>query len=164
MMTEHDVHSKQRIDAAGLGTTYLVRGEETGGRFALLEHDLPPRSLAAPLHTHTHEDEFSYVVAGRVGVQVGEEVRIAGPGELVAKPRGIPHAFWNAGDEEARVVELVSPAGFEHYFEELPALLPPNLPEPDLAGLGALAARYGLAMDPDSIGPLVAEHGLRLGP
>ena len=80
---------------------------------------IPPRSLAAPVHTHTHEDEYSFVLSGRMGVQIGDEVGEAGPGELVAKTRGIPHAFWNSGDEPARLLELISPAGFETYFEEL---------------------------------------------
>src|SRR5204862_176929 len=83
------------------------------------------RALAAPLHRHRNEDEYSYVLEGRVGVQLGEETLEAGPGELVFKPRGQWHAFWNAGDEPARLLEVISPAGFEHYFEEIAALLPP---------------------------------------
>ena len=159
-MDEQAVHAN-RVEFEGLGTTFLVRGEDTDGRFALLEHDLPPRLLAAPMHTHEHEDEYSYVTAGRIGVQIGDEVRIAGPGELVVKPRGIAHAFWNAGDEEARLVELVSPAGFERYFEEIAPLLPPARTEPDFPALVEAMGRYGLTMDLDSIGRLVAEHGLR---
>jgi quercetin dioxygenase-like cupin family protein len=108
-----------RADFPRLGTCYLLRGDATGGRFALIEHEIPPHALAAPTHTHQHEDEYSFVLAGRVGVQIGDEEAVAGPGELVVKPRGIPHAFWNAGDEPARLLELISPAGFERYFEEM---------------------------------------------
>ena len=68
------------------------------------------------MHTHRNEDEYSYVLEGRLGVQLGDEVLEAGPGELVFKPRGVPHAFWNAGDEPLRLLELISPAGFENYF------------------------------------------------
>ena len=82
------------------------------------------------MHMHEREDEYSFVLEGRVGVQIGDEVAEAGPGELVAKPRGIPHSFWNAGDEPARLLELISPAGFERYFEEL---------APHLAGARAAA-------------------------
>ena len=74
----------------GLGVRFLVDGEQTGGRFALVEHPLQPRALGAPLHTHESEDEISYVVEGEVGVQVGERVQVAGPGAVVFKPRGIP--------------------------------------------------------------------------
>jgi len=161
MIAEQDVHSNSRIDFQGLGTRYLVRAGDTDGRFALLEHDLPPRTLGAPLHTHVHEDEYSFVTAGRLGVQLGDDVRVATVGELVVKPRGIPHAFWNAGDEHLRFVELISPGGFEQYFADLAPLLPPNRQEPDFAGLAAVQARYALSMDMESLGALIAEHGLR---
>src|SRR5215211_3662529 len=114
---------------------------------------------AARMHVHEREDEYSYVLAGRLGVRIGDEVLEAGPGELVLKPRGIPHAFWNPGDEEARVLEIVSPAGFEQYFADLAPVLAAE-GEPDFAALGAIQARYGLSMDMESIGPLTAEHGL----
>jgi quercetin dioxygenase-like cupin family protein len=51
------------------------------------------------------------VLEGEIGVQIGEEVRVACPGDLVFKPRGVPHAFWNAGDTPARALEIISPAG-----------------------------------------------------
>jgi quercetin dioxygenase-like cupin family protein len=143
----------------GLGTRHVIRSGDTDGRFALIEHDIPPRTLAAPMHTHQHEDEYSWVLSGRVGIQIGDETLDAGPGELVFKPRGIPHAFWNAGDEEARLLELISPGGFESYFKELAPLLEPGKPR-DFEALGAVQARYGLSMDPESVEPLMKEHGL----
>jgi mannose-6-phosphate isomerase-like protein (cupin superfamily) len=149
-----------RADFPSLGTRYLLRGDATDGRFALIEHEIPPRSLAAPTHTHTNEDEYSFVLSGRVGVQVGDDVTEAGPGDFVAKPRGVPHAFWNAGEEPARLLELISPAGFERYFEELAPHLQAAGP-PDLDALGAIRERYSLTMDMDSIGSLVERHGLR---
>ena len=160
MMTEHTVHPN-RVDLGGFGTTYLVRSADTDGRFALVEHDLAPRTLGSPVHTHEHEDEYSYVTAGRLGVLVGDRELVAGPGELVAKPRGVPHAFWNAGDEVVRFVELISPGGFEAYFTDLAAFLPPRSPQPDVEGIMATAGRYGLAMDAASIPRLSERHGLR---
>jgi mannose-6-phosphate isomerase-like protein (cupin superfamily) len=149
----------ERADLPGLGTRYVIRGEDTGGRFALLEHTIPPRTLAAPTHVHQHEDEYSFVLSGRLGAHVGDAELDAGPGELVAKPRGVPHAFWNAGDEETRLLELISPAGFERYFGELVPLLAGT--EPDFGALGELQRRYGLHMDFASIEPLMHRHGLR---
>jgi mannose-6-phosphate isomerase-like protein (cupin superfamily) len=137
-----------------------VRFMATGEGFALVEHPLPPRALAAPMHRHEHEDEHSYVLEGRVGVQVGDEVAIAGPGDLVTKPRRIWHTFWNAGDQPARLLEIISPAGFERYFVELEPLLPPRRPAPDRQAISALQARYGLAVDLASVDRLEAEHGL----
>jgi mannose-6-phosphate isomerase-like protein (cupin superfamily) len=132
---------------------------ETGG-FSLVEHPIAPRMLAAPVHTHEHEDEYSYVLEGEVGFEIGDEVITAGPGRLVSKPRGIPHAFWNAGDRPARVLELIAPAGFERYFAELAPLLPPAAPAPDIEAIMALQARYGMTMDRSSIERLSREHGL----
>ena len=149
-----------RADFPRLGTRYLIRGEATDGRFALVEHEIPPRALAAPTHLHQHEDEYSFVLEGRVGVQIGEEETVAGPGELVVKPRGIPHAFWNAGDEPARLLELVSPAGFERYFEEMAPHLAGGGP-PDPEQVGPIQAKYGLTMDRESIGTLSERHGLK---
>jgi quercetin dioxygenase-like cupin family protein len=145
----------------GLGARFMVGGEESGGGFSMVEHPIDPRTLAAPLHRHSNEDEYSYVLEGRVGVQVGDDTLEAGPGDLVVKPRGQWHAFWNPGDEPARLLEIISPAGFERYFAEIAPLLPPNREEPDFEALGAVRARYDLEMDLESMGRLIAEHGLR---
>ena len=144
----------------GMGARFMIDGETAGGGFSLVEHPIDPRSLAAPLHRHANEDEYSYVLEGRVGVQLGDDVLEAGPGDLVFKPRGQWHAFWNPGDEPARLLEIISPAGFERYFAEIAPLLPPNREEPDYEALGAVQARYELEMDFESIERLTREHGL----
>src|SRR3954462_2731415 len=99
----------RRADFANLGNRFMIDAAQTDGRFALIEHTIAPRALAAPMHVHENEDEYSFVLEGRMGAQVGDEVVEAGPGELVVKPRGIAHAFWNPGDEPTRVLELISP-------------------------------------------------------
>jgi mannose-6-phosphate isomerase-like protein (cupin superfamily) len=151
----------ERVDLGGLGVRFMIGSAAAGGGFSLVEHPIAPRALAAPLHRHANEDEYSYVLEGRVGVQLGDETLEAGPGELVFKPRGQWHAFWNPGDEPARLLEIISPGGFERYFAEIAPLIPPSRDEPDLAKLGEIMARYGLEMDLDSIGPLMERHGLR---
>jgi quercetin dioxygenase-like cupin family protein len=153
----------ESVDLGGLGVRFMIDSDTAGGGFSLVEHPIAPRALAAPLHRHANEDEYSYVLEGRVGVQLGDDTLEAGPGELVFKPRNQWHAFWNAGDEPARLLEIISPGGFEKYFEEIAPLLPPVRDEPDFAALAEVQARYGLEMDPDSIGPLVEKHGLRFG-
>src|SRR3954454_23790999 len=102
-----------------LGTRYLAEGEG----FALLEHTLTPRTLGSPLHRHTSEDEYSYVLEGRLGAQLGDEAVEAGPGELGQKPRGQQHASWSAGHEPLRFLEIISPGAFAHYFRELAPVL-----------------------------------------
>jgi quercetin dioxygenase-like cupin family protein len=153
----------RQVRFQGLGTRYVVSAEQTGGAFALVEHDLAPRALGAPMHAHEREEEISHVTAGRLGVQIGDEVLEAGPGDTVVKPRGIAHAFWNPGDEPVRFLELITPPGFEHYFAELEPILAVPGP-PDFAALGAVMARYGLTMDMDSMPRLIAEHGLDAPP
>jgi quercetin dioxygenase-like cupin family protein len=144
-----------------LGIRFMIGGEQTDGQFALVEHPIGPRALAAPMHTHEHEDEYTYVLEGKVGVQIGEEVLFALAGDLVFKPRGVPHAFWNPADEPARALEIISPAGFERYFAELAPLFPPANEGPlDEEAVGAVRDKYGLEMDMGSIPVLAEREGL----
>src|SRR5690349_11346343 len=136
-----------------IGVRFMVDGEEAGGGFSLVEHPMPARALAAPLHRHTRVDEYSYVLEGRVGALLGDEVLIGKPGDLIFKPRNQWHTFWNAGDEPARILEIISPAGFERFFDELVDL--GGVTEVEPQRLGELCTRYALDMDPDSIPGLV---------
>jgi mannose-6-phosphate isomerase-like protein (cupin superfamily) len=142
-----------------IGVRFLIDGDESGGGFSLVEHPMSARALAAPLHRHTREDEYSYVIEGQVGALLGDDVVIGGPGDLIFKPRNQWHTFWNAGDEPARLLEIISPAGFEQFFAELVALGGVAQAEPQT--LAALSDRYGLELDPDSIPDLLERFGLR---
>jgi hypothetical protein len=84
-------------------------------------------------------------------------------GDLLFKPRGQWHTFWNAGDEPARILELISPAGFERYFEQMVELLGQSAGALDPSELGAIAAEHGLEVDRESIPRLTAQYGLRWG-
>jgi quercetin dioxygenase-like cupin family protein len=142
-----------------IGVRFMIGGAESGGGFSLVEHPMSAHALAAPLHRHTREDEYSYVVEGRVGALLGDEVVFGAPGDLIFKPRNQWHTFWNAGDEPARLLEIISPAGFEKFFAELIELGGVTQVAPEL--LGALCERYGLEMDPQSIPGLVQRFSLR---
>ena len=139
-----------------LGTRRMLDGSLTGGTFGLVEHDLPSGQLGSPVHTHEREDEYSYVLSGRLTAQIGDDVIEAGPGELVVKPRGIPHAFWNAGDEPVRFLELISPAGFEQYFFEFAG--PFN--SQDAEAMGEVRERYRLDLRMETIPDLLERHQL----
>lgn len=130
--------------------------------FTLVEHPMAPGILGSPMHTHRREDELSYVVYGTVQAQVGDRVITAGPQEIIWKPRGVPHAFWNPGPERALILELIVPGGFERYFRELVALARASNGPPDRAKLGDIQARYGLEMDASSIRPLVERYHVRM--
>jgi mannose-6-phosphate isomerase-like protein (cupin superfamily) len=150
------------VDLRSVGVRFMIWGAESGGTFSLVEHPIPPRTLVAPLHLHEREDEYSYVLEGRMGAQLGEDVVFAEAGDLVFKPRNQWHTFWNAGDTPCRILEIISPAGFEHFFNELgermaaaQAVSVAQVPD-----LGALGARYGHYFQPESIARICAEQGL----
>ena len=147
----------------GFGIRWMIPGADSDGRFSVVEHPLKPRALAAPLHRHSREDEFSFILEGKVGALLGEDVVYGGPGDLIWKPRGQWHTFWNAGDVDARLLELISPAGFEKYFEELADVAAETGGKPQPARIGPLAARYGLELDPSTIEPLCARFGCVFG-
>jgi mannose-6-phosphate isomerase-like protein (cupin superfamily) len=144
-----------------IGVRFMLDGGTTGGGFSLVEHPMSARALAAPLHRHLREDEYSYVLEGRMGALLGDDVLEAGPGDLVLKPRGEWHTFWNAGDTPCRILEIIAPAGFECFFEELVALGGALQAEPP--ALAELCERHALEMDPASMPGLLKRFGLRLG-
>ncbi|HET6683129.1 MAG TPA: cupin domain-containing protein [Gaiella sp.] len=144
-----------------IGVRFVIDGAEAGERFSLVEHPMSPRALAAPLHLHTREDEYSFVLEGRMGALLGDEVVEAGPGDLVFKPRNQWHTFWNAGDEPCRILEIISPAGFEHFFQELSDLGGAIEADPEV--VAQLSRRYGLELRPETVPGLLERFGLELG-
>jgi quercetin dioxygenase-like cupin family protein len=141
-----------------IGVRFMIDGDEAGERFSLVEHPMSARALAAPLHRHNREDEYTYVLEGSVGALLGDEVVIGKPGDLIFKPRGQWHTFWNAGNETARILEIISPAGFEHFFAELVDL--GGVGEADPQALVELCSRYEFELDPDSVPGLVERFGV----
>ena len=142
-----------------IGVRFMIDGTEAGEQFSLVEHPLGPRALAAPLHRHNREDEYSFILEGRMGVLLGDEVLEAGPGDLVFKPRQQWHTFWNAGQEPCRILEIISPAGFERFFRELVDLGGVASADPQV--VSALCARYELEMRPDTVPELIERFGVR---
>ena len=144
-----------------IGVRFMIDGVDAAERFSLVEHPLSPRALAAPVHRHTREDEYSYVLEGRLGALLGDDVVEAGPGDLVYKPRNQWHTFWNAGDEPCRILEIISPAGFERFFRELSDM--GGVIEAGEDAVAELSARYGLEMQPDTVPGLIERFGLQIG-
>jgi mannose-6-phosphate isomerase-like protein (cupin superfamily) len=144
-----------------IGVRFMIDGAETDGGFSLVEHPMSPRALAAPLHVHEREDEYTYVLEGKVGALLGDEVLVAEPGDLVFKPRGQWHTFWNAGDEPARILEIIAPAGFEKFFEELSDMGGAINADPD--ELTALGEKYGHYFKLDSVPELLERFDLVVG-
>jgi mannose-6-phosphate isomerase-like protein (cupin superfamily) len=144
-----------------IGVRFMIDGGDTDQRFSLVEHPMSPRALAAPLHRHSREDEYSFVLEGRMGALLGDDVVEAGPGDLVFKPRNQWHTFWNAGDEPCRILEIISPAGFEDFFRELDRM--GGALNADRDEVAQLNARYGLEMQPETVPDLLQRFGLEIG-
>lgn len=146
----------------GFGVVFKLFGTDTGEQFAVVEHPLAPGTLAAPPHVHHKEDEASYVLEGEIMAQVGDRVIQASVGTLIFKPKGIPHTFWNQSSAPARILEIISPAGFEQYFEELAELVAPGGP-PDIPRLMTLAQKYDLELDMSQVMELSQKYHVSLG-
>jgi mannose-6-phosphate isomerase-like protein (cupin superfamily) len=142
------------FDFGGLGVHWKIDGPYSGGRFAVVHHPIAPRALAAPLHYHHNEDEYTYVLEGELGALLGDEVLTAGPGTWVFKPRRQWHTFWNAGDKPCHIIEVISPAGFEDYFREVAAAWG------DLGRFREINRKYSLDMDFDSVPVLCKRFGV----
>ncbi len=135
---------------------FMASGMESGGGFSLVEHLMPPHTLAAPLHRHSREDEYSFILEGKVGAIFGGEEIFGTAGHLIFKPRGEWHTFWNAGDVPARILEIISPGGFEEAFREMHDLGEALDPET----MAEIASRYGVEVDFEHTAPIVERHGL----
>jgi quercetin dioxygenase-like cupin family protein len=142
-----------------IGVQFKLWGADTGGALAIVEHPLPVGALVAP-HRHTREEEYSIVTEGEIGFRSGDREVVLGPGGYIVKPRGELHAQWNAGGEPARMIEIISPAGFEHFFREVAEILAAG---PAAAGQGDdLIERYGLEFEePEWLPDLIARYHLK---
>jgi quercetin dioxygenase-like cupin family protein len=144
------------VQIGGLGVIFRLRGQATGGRFSLVEHPIAPGTMVPP-HTHSREDEYSYVLEGEVGLRIGEQEFLATAGDIISKPRGVSHAFWNAGPLPARLLEIIAPAGFESFFEEMAHVLnaggPPNEEQMD-----SIAEKYGQTYQMEQIPELMTKY------
>jgi quercetin dioxygenase-like cupin family protein len=141
----------EQIALPGFGAVLKLTGAANGGEVAIVEHPFAVGTITAP-HRHTREDEHSIVVAGEIGFRSDDSEVVLGPGGYITKPRGQLHAMWNAGTTPGRIIEVITPGGFENYFRDLGELLAGS----SATGLGPLretpefadlAAKYGLTYE-----------------
>ncbi|HYY80138.1 MAG TPA: cupin domain-containing protein [Actinomycetes bacterium] len=116
---------------------------DTGGLLSAYELMLDPWESGPVLHLHTATDEALYVLAGSVEAQLGEERVTAGAGGFVWMPRGIAHAFANAGPDPLVVLALAVPGGLEELLAEQVWYLSSVPDDPDPKVLDEIADRYG---------------------
>jgi quercetin dioxygenase-like cupin family protein len=156
----------------GFGAVFKLYSRDNNGEVAIVEHPFAVGTITAP-HRHTREDEHSIVLEGQIGFRSDAEEVVLGPGGYITKPRGQMHAMWNAGAVPGRIVEVITPGGFENYFRELGELLTSRTHEPgalvepapgpshESAQFTELAAKYGLTYGrPDWLDDVVARYGL----
>ena len=112
-----------------LGNPWMIkaRAEDTGGSIAVMEGTFRPGS-GAPAHVHRQHEETFYVLEGEFAFQLGTQTVKATAGTFVFVPRDVPHAFENVGNQPGRIVGIMTPGGYEKFFEEL-AQLPPGPPD-----------------------------------
>jgi quercetin dioxygenase-like cupin family protein len=144
--------------APGVGVVFKIDGEDTEGALSIVEHPFAVGALVPP-HIHTREDEFSIVLDGEIGFRSEDQEVVLGAGGYIIKPRGQVHAMWNAGRSPARMIEVISPAGFEGFFRGLVEMT--DLGRPDPADVAALGDRYGLPFaQPDWLPDVIERYGL----
>lgn len=145
-------------DLGSIGVDFKLWGHDTGGVLSVVEHPFPVGALVPP-HLHTLEDEYSIVTEGEIGFRSGDREVVLGAGGYITKPRGEMHTMWNAGEVPARMIEIISPAGFELFFRDLSAILAAGPPAD--GEIPALAEGYGLQFgQPDWLPDLISRFGL----
>jgi len=141
-----------------IGVAFKLWGADTGGALSVVEHPFPVGALVPP-HLHTREDEYSIVTEGEIGFRSGDRETVLGAGGYITKPRGELHTMWNAGAVPARMIEIISPSGFEHCFREIADMLADGPPPED--AMAALAAKYGLEFGrPAWLPDIIARYNL----
>jgi mannose-6-phosphate isomerase-like protein (cupin superfamily) len=145
-----------------IGVAFKLWGKNTNGDVSIVEHPFPVGALVPP-HLHTREDEYSIVTQGEIGFRSGDREIVLGAGGYITKPRGEMHTMWNAGKVPAHMIEVISPAGFENFFQELSDLLAAG--PPPLEVLAELGSNYGLQFgNPDWLPDVIKRYGLTLLP
>ncbi|HEY8676126.1 MAG TPA: cupin domain-containing protein [Candidatus Dormibacteraeota bacterium] len=148
--------------APGIGVVFKLSGEDTGGALSVVEHPFEIGALVPP-HLHTREDEYSIVLEGEIGFRSGDREVVLGSGGYITKPRNEMHAMWNAGSTRARMIEIISPAGFERFFAELANVVEAGAFT--MEAMADLAAGYGLSFgNPEWLPDVVARYGLTVPP
>jgi mannose-6-phosphate isomerase-like protein (cupin superfamily) len=151
----------EKIWLGGIGVDFKISGGQSGGAVAVVEHPIEAGRLVPP-HVHHGEDEYSYIVTGRIGARIGDEIIEAGPGDYVLKPRDVPHTFWNPGPQPARLIEIIAPAGFERFFVKLGELFSTCPAQEFASRRAALGANYHLEFVDEWTEQLKQAYGLKL--
>jgi quercetin dioxygenase-like cupin family protein len=147
-----------------LDIVHKITADRSGGSLTVEEWGLPPGMMIPP-HTHTREDECNFVLKGELTCDVGGQIVVASAGSYVLKPRNVPHALCNTGAESVWVMEILTPGGFEGYFDEYEKIVSKLASgEIDEEGhrraRGELGVRYGVIWHDERISEARARFGI----
>jgi quercetin dioxygenase-like cupin family protein len=107
----------------------LLRSEESDGQVAIVDLSGGGRP---PLHRHDFDEAF-YILEGELTFQLGEDIFTRSAGELAFAPRGVAHTYANLSGAPARALLVITPAGFERYFDRIAARISGSEPPPEAA-------------------------------
>jgi quercetin dioxygenase-like cupin family protein len=136
--------TQQPLDILGQEVLVKLTNADTDGAVAVFHVTVPPRS-GPPLHRHSREDEWFYVLDGEITVEINGQRILVQTGGSAFAPRGTAHAFQNVGTTAVHILVVVAPGGFNRFFEEVSSLNK-GLPAADLAGTERLINDYGIEL------------------
>jgi len=128
------------LNVLGDNQNIKLTGEDTNGQFTLIEQNNEP-GIGIPPHVHENEDEVFQVLEGQVEMSIGDDMTTLNAGDIIFCPKGVPHSWKVVGEEKARAMLSIFPAGLEGMFEEL-SKLPPG--PPNMEKVGEICGNYKL--------------------
>jgi quercetin dioxygenase-like cupin family protein len=135
----------KKINVLGIPMVIRVHGRDTDGVVSAVEsHDV--QGGGPPPHIHHREDETFQILEGEYEWTVGGKTFIAQKGSTIFAPRGIPHTYRYLGKTPGRLMCVITPSGFESFFEEIGALSPEQ--QQDIPRVIELGKKYGLEFPP----------------
>jgi len=135
----------KKINVLGIPMVIRIHGRDTGGVVSAVEsHDVP--GGGPPPHIHHREDETFQILEGEYEWTVGGKTFIAQKGTTIFAPRGVSHTYRYLGKTPGRLMCVMTPSGFEGFFEEIGALSPEQ--QQDIPRVIQLGKTYGLEFPP----------------
>ena len=152
----------------GINLRILVRSSQTNYQYSCVELVMSPKKMGPAPHFHSHLDEITFVLEGKLGVMVGDTEEEIDAGGFNLRPHGIIHSLWNASDKPLRIFEMYCNQNFDDYLEELffniiPDMMKHNLTAAD-HGIAKrsmdLHAEFGVTLFPELRKPIIDKYGL----
>lgn len=137
--------STGKLNVLGIPMVIRIHGRDTGGGVSVVESlDLP--GGGPPPHIHHNEDETFQILEGEYEWTVGGETFVATKGTMIFAPRGVPHTYRYLGTAPGRLMCVITPSGFEGFFEEIAAMTQEQ--QQDIPKVMEIGRSYGVEFLP----------------